>query len=83
MAGSRRGAAVLAAAGLAAALVLGACSTGDAEEPGQAAGGVVHQWNGPRPLPASAILGTELERGAIDAIAKAGCLVGAIGKHVT
>jgi peptidoglycan hydrolase-like protein with peptidoglycan-binding domain len=40
LAAGRRGAAVLVAAGLAAALVLGACSTGDAEEPGQAAGGV-------------------------------------------
>ena len=40
MAAGRRGAAVLVAAGLAAALVLGACSTGDAEEPGQAAQGV-------------------------------------------
>jgi N-acetylmuramoyl-L-alanine amidase len=40
LAAGRRGAAVLVAAGLAAALVLGACSTGDAEEPGQAAEGV-------------------------------------------
>jgi len=40
LAASRRGAAVLVAAGLAAALVLGACSTGSADEPGQAAEGV-------------------------------------------
>jgi N-acetylmuramoyl-L-alanine amidase len=40
LAASRRGAAVLVAAGLAAALVLGACSSAGGEEPGQAAGGV-------------------------------------------
>jgi peptidoglycan hydrolase-like protein with peptidoglycan-binding domain len=40
LAAGRRGAAVLVAAGLAAALVLGACSAGGAEEPGQAAAGV-------------------------------------------
>ena len=40
MAASRRGAAVLVAAGLAAALVLGACSSAGGEEPGHAAQGV-------------------------------------------
>jgi peptidoglycan hydrolase-like protein with peptidoglycan-binding domain len=40
LAASRRGAAVLVAAGLAAALVLGACSSAGGDEPGPAAGGV-------------------------------------------
>jgi N-acetylmuramoyl-L-alanine amidase len=40
LAGSRRGAAVLVAAGLAAALVLGACSSAGGDEPAQAAEGV-------------------------------------------
>ena len=54
MAGSRRGAAVLVAAGLAAALVLGACSSAGGDEPGQAAEGVTSTASATTDPPATA-----------------------------
>ena len=59
MAASRRGAAVLVAAGLAAALVLGACSSAGGEEPGQAAGGVTSTASATTDPPTSAAPTTE------------------------